>query len=204
MENKRGILIGICGLKRSGKDTMADYLCTYYAFTKYALADPLKKGAKELFKFLDEQVFGSLKELEDKRYGISPRELLQWLGTEVFQYLLYERFPQLEEKVPKRLFWVSLFKDWYIKETDYIQVVLDPNWKLNVVVSDIRFPHEAKAIKELGGVIVKIIRNNNTKDNHISENELKEIEPDYLIYNTKNKTNLFNDIEKIMEEIKNE
>ena len=35
-------MIGICGLKGSGKDTVADFLSTTYGFEKRALAAPIK------------------------------------------------------------------------------------------------------------------------------------------------------------------
>ena len=67
------VLIGIVGKKYSGKDTAADYLVANHNFTKMAFADPVKKVAKELFNFNDEQLYGNLKEATDERWGISPQ-----------------------------------------------------------------------------------------------------------------------------------
>lgn len=50
-------LIGIIGKKRSGKDTISDYLIKNYGYQKYGFADPLKRGAKEIFGFTDEQLW---------------------------------------------------------------------------------------------------------------------------------------------------
>ena len=37
------MIIGLTGLKGSGKSAAADYLCKYHNFIEYALASPLKK-----------------------------------------------------------------------------------------------------------------------------------------------------------------
>ena len=60
----RGRLIGVAGKARSGKSTVAEMT----DFTVVALADPIKRAAKEFFKFTDEQCWGSLKDVGDTRY----------------------------------------------------------------------------------------------------------------------------------------
>lgn len=52
-----------------------------------------------------------------------------------------------------------------------------------VITDDVRFLNEAQAVKELGGVIIKIVREDmpDSGDSHVSEQEMDEITPDYLI-----------------------
>lgn len=54
-----------------------------------------------------------------------------------------------------------------------------PNW----IISDVRFINEALSVKQHGGIILKISRQSNKSDNHISETELEQIVPDWTIAN---------------------
>lgn len=54
MTQKMGIpvsvnVIGLVGQKNSGNDTIADYLCSHYGYTKVAFATPLKRVCEVLF-----------------------------------------------------------------------------------------------------------------------------------------------------------
>jgi hypothetical protein len=66
-------IVGIAGKAGSGKDTVADILVKGHGFTKVALADPLKRICREVFKFTDEQLWGPSRSRNagDVRY---PRE----------------------------------------------------------------------------------------------------------------------------------
>ena len=70
-------LIACCGKKQVGKNTFADE-CK--GFIQYAFAKPLKDTCKVLFLLSDEQLYGNLKEIQDKRWGKSPREIMQQFG----------------------------------------------------------------------------------------------------------------------------
>jgi hypothetical protein len=172
------MLIAFLGRKRSGKDTVADFLIKNKGFQKYVFADPLKKGLKAFFNLTDEQLYDEkLKEEIDPRWGVSPRKLLQIIGTDIFQHSLNKFIPDLKGET--RNHWVNLFKEWYLKE-----IKKNPNIK--IVIADARFIHEVKAIKELGGVVIKINRtigDNINNDIHISEMEIDSI-PDNMIDHT--------------------
>ncbi len=51
-------IIGVSGQAGSGKDTVANYLCEEYGFTKIALADPIKRFGYHVFHFSEEQLWG--------------------------------------------------------------------------------------------------------------------------------------------------
>ena len=67
------LIIGLCGLAGSGKDTIADRLVERYGFVKMANADLLKRMAQNAFNFTDAQLWGpsEMRNAPDKRY---PRE----------------------------------------------------------------------------------------------------------------------------------
>lgn len=62
-------ILGITGHTGSGKDTIADVFVGEYGFQKIAFADPIKKFAKVVFAFTDEQLWGP----SNKRNGVDGR-----------------------------------------------------------------------------------------------------------------------------------
>ena len=184
-------LIGIIGLKNSGKDTMGNYLTTHHGFTKYAFANPVKEICKSLFSLSDEQLEDrKLKEKMDPRWGISPREMFQRIGTDFGQFTLFKLFPELNEKIKYREIWVKLFEQWFLKNKDK-----------DIVVTDVRFMHEVNKIKSMGGQIVRIKRDCDTSDSHISEMELNQINNrliDWEIENNFELVDLYSQIDKII------
>ena len=116
-------LIGIIGKKQSGKDTIADYLVQNKGFIKYSYAFPLKNGAMEIFGFTKEQVYGDLKEVVDPEWGVTPRKVLQIMGTELFQYDLQRHIPEFANI--GRTIWVKRFSQWYKNNNDKDVVIAD-------------------------------------------------------------------------------
>ena len=169
------MIIGFMGKKQCGKDTAAKFLINNYTFQRYAFGDPVKKICKIMFGFDDEQLYGSKKENIDHDWNISPRQAFQVVGTEFAQFGIYKYLPELTEKIPHRELWVMSFKKWYWNK-------LKDDKNLKVVISDVRFSHEVNAIKELGGIIVKINKENIPLDNHTSEIEMDNISKNRIDY----------------------
>lgn len=216
------ILIGLVAPKQSGKDTAANYLCTAYGFSKYNFADPLKNAIGNIFGFSYEQLHGKEKEIVDPFWGVTPRELFQKIGTELFQYHLPNEVDEFKNF--GRNFWVKCFEKWYLsKKNDYESVKMHwasgafenmirdlpsnifdttkPNFR--VVVSDVRFLHEAKKIKEMGGILIKIERDYQKNDYsvHSSETELDEIICDYTIKNDGFMVDMYEQFDKIVKNL---
>jgi len=195
------VLIGLVGINRVGKDTLAEILTKEYKFKQYALADPIKKVAKILFDFDDAQLSGCKKEEIDPRWNISPRQFYQSFGTEIMQYGIYKYLPHLIEKVPERFFWVVKMENWVDQQRKI--------GNINIVISDIRFVHEASSIRRLGGVLLQITRNNaeycmtDVKTDgtyiHSSQTQINDIPSEWIDYHIKNDTNL----EEYIKEINN-
>lgn len=134
------MLIGIHGLAGAGKDTIAAYLVDWYQFTKYSLADPLKRLVMDLLDLSHEQCYGGLKEVADRRYGVSPRWLLQYVGTDVFR--------RIRDDV-----WVSQMGKFYQQ-----MMSSRGGHGARMVVPDVRFRNEYGAIRELGGYMWRVER----------------------------------------------
>ena len=63
------MIIGITGKKRSGKDTISDFLVEKYGFVKYGFADPIKDIARIIFGFTENQLFEKEKDIVDEKLG---------------------------------------------------------------------------------------------------------------------------------------
>jgi hypothetical protein len=187
-------LIGITGLKRSGKDTGGLFFIKH-GFVKYAFATPLKKACQEIFMFTDEQTEGDDKEKYDPRWNISARKVFQIFGTEIFRENLTSFFPEMIEI--ENNFWTYRFKKWYENQ-------LKQNKNIKIVVTDVRFENEADIIKELGGHIIKVERNNSENiDMHKSETSIDKIKYDYLVKNNDDISNYYDSLSDILKQINN-
>lgn len=164
------IIVGFIGPSGSGKDTAADYLVKNSGFKKMSFADPLKRMVKECFLLTDEQCYGKDKETVDERWGCSPREMFQVLGTEFGQYMLPELLPSLKEKMNPRCFWVKHLLESLKKEKTHC-----------IVIADVRFKHEIEFLLKENAYLFRINRPNLKETrSHQSEEEWKDIDNDKI------------------------
>jgi hypothetical protein len=149
------MLIGLTGKARAGKDTVARILFMEHGFTRLAIADPLKETVAALYG-LDPDEFhdDTLKGQVEPAWGLTRRAMMQSVG----------------EMVKKELgedFWM---RHWFRR---YAQL----GDKHSVVVTDVRFNHEAEKLIMLGGVIVEIVREDaglvGEEGSHVSEQGLR-------------------------------
>lgn len=138
-------MLGLCGYAGCGKDTAAQVLIEELNFQRVAFADPIKKallaldplvpafdgnGTIRLSDFADSRSWAEVKEYPEVR------RLMQVLGTEVGRNLFD---PDI---------WVKLAAN---KLASTLSVG-------STVVTDVRFPNEARLIKRHGGILVRITR----------------------------------------------
>lgn len=157
------MILGLCGAAGAGKGSVALRLVKQHGYVSRSLADPLYE-AVSIFTGL------SVEELQDRRrkeeilpgLGMSPRRMLQTLGTE------------WGRNIVSRDIWVHhLFRR--VGASD-------------VVVADVRFLNEAQAIRRAGGTIWRVTRGSTClKDDaaaHASEHDLNGFSADEVIENT--------------------
>ena len=92
------VLIGLMGVKASGKSTGASFLINKHSFVEKSFAECLKKACQQLFLLTDEQVFGTQeqKETPDPRwFNCTPRKMLQYVGTDLLRDNLNTIMPGL-------------------------------------------------------------------------------------------------------------
>ena len=138
-------LIGLCGRIGAGKSTLAKLLSD--DFDVYVLAHPLKQIGK-ILGFEEHQLWGNQEQKLERNsfWGISGREFLQKLGTDIFRDLLPQKIPNMQIK---HGIWIDLFVKAWNESTR------------NMIVEDVRFEDEVKVIQELGGTVIWIDRPNN-------------------------------------------
>lgn len=126
------MLIGLCGAAGSGKDTLADLLVARRQYRKLAFAEPLYQMLEVLTGEPAEKLRDrGFKEARIDWLGKSPRELLQTLGTEWGRGLVKD----------------GVWIEWTMRRADG-----------DCVISDVRFDNEAQAIRDAGGIVLRIVR----------------------------------------------
>jgi hypothetical protein len=172
-------LIGVCGPASSGKDTLSDYIVTQYGGCKYAFADPLKKAAKILFNLTYDQLHGSKKEEIDERWNLSPRQILQRLGTEGCRDIFSD----------------TIFITRMLQDFESYRHLQDGYF----VVSDVRFENERNAIRDNGGTVIHIYRENITPANaHVTEQRLVPSDDEFVISNNGSINDMIEAVSKII------
>ena len=180
-------LIGLLAKKQHGKDTTADYMIEKYKYKKLSLASPLKEGCRFLFNFNDEQLYGNRKEEVDPFWGVTPRTIFQYLGTDIFRKDINKIIPGIDEN-----FWVNCMKNKY-------QNFTKENPDGRYVISDVRFQNEVDTVHELGGIVIKIERPDMlSNDSHESETNIDKIKNyDFLLDNGGTMDELYKKIDKL-------
>ena len=140
-------VIGFCGLIGSGKDTAADFLVNEHGFRRDSFANSLKDTVAVAFGW--DRILLEGKTAESRAWReqvdpwwaqrlniphLTPRWVLQFWGTDVCRVGFHDDI-------------------WIASLENRIRLTND-----NIVISDVRFANEIKAIKSVGGKVIRIKR----------------------------------------------
>jgi hypothetical protein len=140
------MIIGVCGLIGSGKDTIADYLVNIHEFRRDSFAATLKDAVAAVFGWDRDMLEGRTRSSREWReqsdawwsqrlgQNITPRWILQWWGTEVCRKGFHDDI------------WIASLENKLRASRD------------DVVISDCRFPNEIAAIRAQGGHVIRVVR----------------------------------------------
>lgn len=161
------LILGLSGYAGSGKDTVAGILYRLWRYQRLAFADTVREAVYRLNPIVMNHNKDIVRVREyvdglgwdEAKQHPEVRRLLQVFGTEVGRALIGEDV------------WVNL---------TLAQVVL-PN---RYVITDVRFPNEAYAVRECGGALLRVERPEvNAVNDHISDNALDDFDFDGYILN---------------------
>ena len=195
-------LIGISGNAGAGKDTLGRYIYTHYQnIYKEAFADPLKDACSHAFGIPREYFDDSdLKNTVHEYWGVSARQIAQFIGTEVFR----NNLDNLLKCDLNNDFWVRRLKGKIsgalILETEGIYENGD-----TLVIPDIRFQNEIDFIYQNNGVIISLQRSGYEGNvgilNHVSESGISTLAfkpgAHYILENNGSIPDLYNQFEQI-------
>lgn len=171
------MLIGLTGLKQTGKTTAGDFLAHKYSFHHTSFAAPMRKFALDVLCMNETQLeFSKEQPLTFLDGKVTPRKFLQQLGTEFGRNMIH---PDL---------WVR-------------SCLMKIDMNKRTVVSDCRFDNEAHAIRAMGGRIIEITRRGqgNSGDTHASEAGIHPALIDHTISNNGERVEPFHaDIDSLM------
>jgi len=132
------MIIGLCGAAGAGKGSVASVLVARYFFCEIAFADPLYAMVSALTGLsVDDLHDRGIKEKPIEWLGKSPRQLLQSLGTEWGRGMVKDDL------------WVGIAMQTALASA-------------RAVITDVRFPNEAEAVRAAGGVVWKVVRDAHT------------------------------------------
>lgn len=157
----RPALIGLTGRARAGKDTVADFLVAALGGYRYAFADPIRSMLVPLGVNLADPYWDGRKEEIIPALGVSPRRLMQTLGTDWGRELIN---PDL---------WLLMAQQRLL------------HYGPGMIVSDVRFNNEAEWIRKHGGKIIHVHRPVAVSvESHVSEQGVDRSQEDILLFNT--------------------
>ena len=176
------MLIAVCGHKFSGKSTVARLLHNATGWEVVSFADKLKNITCILSGCTREQ----LEDYDFKETQLVPdylrpyclnaekptfRAFLQHFGSEVMRG---------------------------INDNIWIDCTLS-NCEKDAIISDCRFPNEARAVKARGGIVIKVVRHDaKAEDSHQSETLIDEIDADYTLWNDSTMENLVANVDSLV------
>ena len=137
-------LIGIAGAKRAGKSTLAQGLALVTGLPEESFAAPLREFVARITGMTARELDARKEEPLDWLDGVTPRQMMQTVGTEWGRQMIH---PEI---------WLrSLFAR------------IPPQ---GAIISDVRFPNEAQAILDRGGIVFRVNRPGLPQgDGHLSE-----------------------------------
>lgn len=177
-------LIGLAGHKGSGKDTAAAHLVRAHDFRQISLADPIRNGLCAMFGLTaDDLLDRNRKETAIDWLGVSPRHLMQTLGTEWGRN--------------------HVARDVWLRVASHRLEAIAKGGRSRIVVSDIRFDDEADWIRSKGGQLIHIRRPLTCPqhDAHVSEAGVTLNIDDYIILNTSTIDQLHAQLDALMQEL---
>lgn len=161
-------LLGLGYRARAGKDTVAAMIREDAGIPVYvfAFADILKRAAMEIFGLGEEDVYGDRKMEIHPYWGVTPREILQRMGTDAMRNHFADNV------------WIAAIQRKISQAVDELE-----GRPGIFIITDVRFPNEGDIVREWGGMCVHVHRPSLGPGTHESETAMDGYDWDYTIEN---------------------
>lgn len=203
-------IIGLSGRARSGKTSLAKYLCEYHGAKIVTIANSLKKLCCDLLN-VDMETLNSMKD-DNVPIKIDNKEKFSTIlsiSTNINQNVILSELNNYEITNVRELLQIvgtniirKYNENWHAdKMIDSINEIIKSNDKTTIVIDDVRFKNERNAIENIGGNVFFILRTYiNKVMNHTSEISLKWFEYNYdkIILNNSTKSEFLKKSENIL------
>jgi hypothetical protein len=166
-------IIGIAGQAGSGKDTAGSFLLSFLGGYTYGFADPVKRMLAQIGVDLSDPYWEANKDKKVPLLGVSPRRLMQTLATEWGQGFV------------RKDIWLIMAQDRFLRSGR------------GMIVTDVRFEHEADWVRRSGGRIVHLIGRKYGVEAHSSEEQLNIDPADFVLNNSGSRENLQDDLKAL-------
>jgi hypothetical protein len=220
------VIIALSGWKRSGKDTVADYLVKTHGFKRLAFADPLKESVAKEFGLTRQVIDDSttkeapllhmpvapkdafsltIAEFMFKEFrsadGVQPVNLVKISGT-ILGEMPGNRIPEVLYWTPRALCILkgssmrSADSDYWVK-----QALAQAQPGGLYVISDARYKNEMNVLKRFGGdsvTSVRINRFDSSPSTDPSERDLDDYEFDFVLENRTSIDDLYSRIDGLL------
>lgn len=225
---------GIRGLLRrrgsagAGKDEAAKQLVSKHNFVPLAFADPLKRFLADTFDWEEDRLWGPSENRakEDPRYqvpfrfGLSDAEKKAWpnfltarhslqtlgndWGREMCCYNTWVLYAmRVAKKIESGEYHYDRFKG-LLRYGDHGCPLLVGDPRKNIVITDLRYKNEAEAVREAGGMLVRVKRwvpKITVSPKHQSEKDLLEVHDDdfdWILHNRSTLDDLWSQVDNMV------
>ena len=192
------MIIGLKGLKNSGKDTVAAYLIKQHGFERKAFADPLKRSVAAL---LDIPYHEIDKWKNDPNVHV---EVVQYASSEDaarkdgnFAFIqgpgTFRQFLQrMGDEASKQVWWDSFWDDLTLPIDGFYH-------GKKIVITDCRFESNARRVNTCGGYVVQLRRPGfEAQDPHRGEELFPDKMVDYTLMNDGTLDDLYDKINEML------
>lgn len=148
-------IVGIVGFKGSGKDTVGNFIVDSFGYGRDSFANPLKDLVASVFGWPRRMLEGDTP--ESREWREQPDEWwereLDWSNHK--GRVLSDRFTP---RIALQLFGTEVLRVGFHNDIWILSLKNRVRQAGNIVVTDCRFPNEIKAIRELGGKVIRVKR----------------------------------------------
>lgn len=151
------MVIGLCGTKGAGKDTVGEYLVSQYGFDRFAFADKLKEAVCALFNMSYDDI---------NRFRNNPLVTLRIYHEDGLTVANYWTFREILQRMGTEVGRDVFGKDFWV---DLIEEEIKGSSK--AVITDVRFDNEINLVKRHNSAVMWRIERSKSINNdaHASE-----------------------------------